>query len=126
MSDLMTEIEQVKKDLEFYESKGYYPKRLASSLTNTLYSLIATIESQQKKITKLNKECDMQVDCSYSYFSQLESQKEEIDRLLKVEADYKALQQIMDRARKLAFQSQQEEEDRPRFKMDAEGNLSRL
>lgn len=56
----------------------------------------------------------------------IESQKEEIDRLLKVEADYKPLQQIMDRARKLAFQSQQEEEDRPRFKMDANGNLTRV
>jgi hypothetical protein len=50
----------------------------------------------------------------------------EVDRLLKVEADYKALQEIMDRARKLAFQSQEVEEERPRFKMDSEGNLTRI
>lgn len=39
--------------------------------------------------------------------------------------DYKALIQIMDRARKLAF-LEEEEELKPRFKMDANGNLERI
>lgn len=39
--------------------------------------------------------------------------------------DYKALIQIMERARKLAF-LEEEEELKPRFKMDANGNLERI
>jgi prespore-specific regulator len=43
-----------------------------------------------------------------------------------VNDDYRALIQIMDRARKLAFLSDEEEEQKPRFKMDANGNLERI
>lgn len=40
--------------------------------------------------------------------------------------DYKALIQIMDRARKMAFLSEEADELKPRFKMDANGNLERI
>jgi len=43
-----------------------------------------------------------------------------------VNDDYKALLQIMDRARKLAFLSEEDEEAKARFKMDANGNLERI
>ncbi|WP_282941510.1 RsfA family transcriptional regulator [Paenibacillus sp. RC67] len=43
-----------------------------------------------------------------------------------VNDDYKALIQIMDRARKLAFLVEEEDENKPRFKMDANGNLERI
>jgi len=43
-----------------------------------------------------------------------------------VNDDYKALIQIMDRARKLAFLVEEEEEQKTRFKMDANGNLERI
>jgi len=43
-----------------------------------------------------------------------------------VNDDYKALIQIMDRARKLAFLVEEEDESKPRFKMDANGNLERI
>ncbi|RKN86912.1 RsfA family transcriptional regulator [Paenibacillus ginsengarvi] len=43
-----------------------------------------------------------------------------------VNDDYKALIQIMDRARKLAFLAEEEEEQKARFKMDANGNLERI
>lgn len=43
-----------------------------------------------------------------------------------VNDDYKALIQIMDRARRLAFLSEEEEELKTRFKMDANGNLERI
>lgn len=43
-----------------------------------------------------------------------------------VNDDYKALIQIMDRARRLAFLSEEEEEMKSRFKMDANGNLERI
>lgn len=40
--------------------------------------------------------------------------------------DYKALIQIMDRARKMQFLVEEKEEHKPRFKMDANGNLERI
>jgi prespore-specific regulator len=44
-----------------------------------------------------------------------------------VNDDYKALIQIMDRARKMAFLVDESESDfKPRFKMDANGNLERV
>lgn len=43
-----------------------------------------------------------------------------------VNDDYKALIQIMDRARRLAFLNEEEEEMKTRFKMDANGNLERI
>jgi prespore-specific regulator len=43
-----------------------------------------------------------------------------------VNDDYKALIQIMDRARKLAFLVEEEDEQKSRFKMDANGNLERI
>ncbi|KAA9007617.1 RsfA family transcriptional regulator [Paenibacillus spiritus] len=43
-----------------------------------------------------------------------------------VNDDYKALIQIMDRARRLAFLSEEDEELKTRFKMDANGNLERI
>ncbi|CAM3729067.1 RsfA family transcriptional regulator [Cohnella lubricantis] len=63
--------------------------------------------------------------------------KQENDRLNKevsevqtdyrvVNDDYKALIRIMDRARRLAFLSEESEEEKTRFKMDANGNLERI
>ncbi|MCZ8511211.1 RsfA family transcriptional regulator [Paenibacillus filicis] len=43
-----------------------------------------------------------------------------------VNDDYKALIQIMDRARKLAFLMEEEDEGKPKFKMDPNGNLERI
>ncbi|AET61772.1 RsfA family transcriptional regulator [Paenibacillus terrae] len=43
-----------------------------------------------------------------------------------VNDDYKALIQIMDRARRLALITEDEEELKSRFKMDANGNLERI
>lgn len=43
-----------------------------------------------------------------------------------VNDDYKALIQIMDRARRLAFLNEEDEELKSRFKMDANGNLERI
>lgn len=43
-----------------------------------------------------------------------------------VNDDYKALIQIMDRARRLAFLNEEEEEMKTRFKMDGNGNLERI
>jgi len=43
-----------------------------------------------------------------------------------VNDDYKALIRIMDRARRLAFLAEEPDEEKTRFKMDANGNLERI
>jgi len=43
-----------------------------------------------------------------------------------VNDDYKTLIQIMDRARKLAFLAEAEDEQKAKFKMDENGNLERI
>lgn len=43
-----------------------------------------------------------------------------------VNDDYKALIQIMDRARRLAILSEEEDDSKTRFRMDANGNLERI
>jgi len=43
-----------------------------------------------------------------------------------VNEDYKALLQIMDRARKMAFLVEEDEELKAKFRMDANGNLERI
>lgn len=43
-----------------------------------------------------------------------------------VNDDYKALIRIMDRARRLAILTEESEEEKTRFKMDANGNLERI
>lgn len=43
-----------------------------------------------------------------------------------VNDDYKALLQIMDRARKLAFLTEEEGEGKPSFRMDANGDLEKI
>ncbi|GKS12499.1 RsfA family transcriptional regulator [Paenibacillus chitinolyticus] len=58
---------------------------------------------------------------------QLNKQVNEVETDYRVvNDDYKALIQIMDRARKMAFLVEEEEESKPRFKMDANGNLERI
>jgi len=75
---------------------------------------------------------------------ELQEKEEELDKLVRqndllskqvsevstdyrvVNDDYKALIQIMDRARKMAFLVEEEEDGKPRFKMDANGNLERV
>jgi prespore-specific regulator len=51
--------------------------------------------------------------------------KKELESVQGVNEDYKALLQIMDRARKLAF-LKEEETPKPVFKMDSNGNLERI
>ncbi len=51
--------------------------------------------------------------------------KKELENVQGVNEDYKALVQIMDRARKLAF-LKEEEAAKPVFKMDSNGNLERI
>ncbi|GAA3403910.1 RsfA family transcriptional regulator [Paenibacillus hodogayensis] len=81
---------------------------------------------QIKVLEKELREKDEELD-------DLRRDKEQLDKQINhvqtdyrvVNDDYKALIQIMDRARKLAFLAE-EEEEKHRFKMDANGNLERI
>ncbi|PYI54599.1 RsfA family transcriptional regulator [Paenibacillus flagellatus] len=82
---------------------------------------------QIKALEKELKEKDEELD-------ELRRDKEKLDKEINnvqtdyrvVNDDYKALIQIMDRARKLAFLVEEEDEQKHRFKMDANGNLERI
>lgn len=89
-----------------------------------------SVQEMNRQIRQLEKEVKEKDE-------QLRGYKEQNDRLAKevdeaqngyqvVNDDYKALIRIMDRARRLAFLSEDSEEDRSRFKMDANGNLERI
>ncbi|MDF2721671.1 MAG: RsfA family transcriptional regulator [Paenibacillus sp.] len=80
-----------------------------------------------KALEKEIKEKDEELD-------ELRRDKEKLDKQINhvqtdyqvVNDDYKALIQIMDRARKLAFLAEEDDEQKLRFKMDANGNLERI
>lgn len=59
-------------------------------------------------------------------FYRIQELEEENKQLTKEKREHEDLIKIIDRARKLAFLQAEEEENRPRFRMDAEGNLTRI
>ncbi|TVY09616.1 RsfA family transcriptional regulator [Paenibacillus cremeus] len=74
------------------------------------------INDKQDELERLRNENDV-----------LKSQVNEVSTDYRVvNDDYKALIQIMDRARKLAFLAEEDEEAKTRFKMDENGNLERI
>ncbi|MDQ1912970.1 RsfA family transcriptional regulator [Paenibacillus sp. GD4] len=87
-------------------------------------------QEMSRHIRQLEKELNDKQD----ELERLRSENEELSRQVNdvstdyrvVNDDYKALIQIMDRARKLAFLVEEEEENKPRFKMDENGNLERI
>lgn len=81
-----------------------------------LKQLEKELKSKQEELEALRRENE-------TLKSQIESAKSDYQIM---NEDYKALLQIMDRARKLAFLADDGEEARPRFKMDASGNLERI
>jgi prespore-specific regulator len=89
----------------------------------------------QKDVFKRMKQLEKEAEDSRRELEELraenESLKEELSLMKSnyqvVNDDYKALIQIMDRARKMAFLGSEEEVDvKQRFKMDANGNLERV
>ncbi|MFB9280011.1 RsfA family transcriptional regulator [Cohnella cellulosilytica] len=88
-----------------------------------------TVQEMSKQIRQLEKELK-EKDERLSELSQTnERLSKEVNEVQTdyqvVNDDYKALIRIMDRARKLAFLTE-EEEERAKFKMDANGNLERI
>lgn len=89
-----------------------------------------TYQEMSRQIKQLERQLKLNEE-------ELQELKKENEKLLKqvnsvqtdysvVNDDYRALIQIMDRARKMAFLAEEEDEHKPRFKMDANGNLERI
>ncbi|MDF2714357.1 MAG: RsfA family transcriptional regulator [Paenibacillus sp.] len=89
-----------------------------------------TYQEMNRHIKALEKELkdkDEELDELRRVKDQLDKQMNHVQTDYRVvNDDYKALIQIMDRARKLAFLAEEEDEQKPRFKMDANGNLERI
>ncbi|MDB5052308.1 MAG: precorrin-3B C17-methyltransferase [Bacilli bacterium] len=83
--------------------------RHTRSLEKELHETQEQLDRIKKENDKLNKQYNV-VETDYRV----------------VNDDYRALIQIMDRARKLAFLVEEDEENKSRFKMDANGNLERI
>jgi prespore-specific regulator len=99
------------------------------------FDVVIRFLRSQKDMVKRMKQLEREVAESQKELEELrtenESLKEELSLMKSdyqvVNDDYKALIQIMDRARKMAFLGNEEEvEVKPRFKMDANGNLERV
>ena len=89
-----------------------------------------TVQEINRQLRQLEKELKDKDAQLREYKEQNERLSKEIDEAQNgyqvVNDDYKALIRIMDRARRLAFLSEDAEEDHSRFKMDANGNLERI
>lgn len=95
-----------------------------------LRSWKTTVQETNRHVKALEKELrekDEELSQLRSRNERLSLQVNEVQSDYRVvNDDYKALIQIMDRARRLAFLNEEEEESKKRFKMDANGNLERI
>ncbi|TFE31721.1 RsfA family transcriptional regulator [Cohnella luojiensis] len=89
-----------------------------------------TVQEMSRQIRHLEKELKDKDDRLNEYREVNERLSKEVNEVQTdyrvVNDDYKALIRIMDRARRLAFLTEEVDEDRARFKMDANGNLERI
>lgn len=89
-----------------------------------------TVQDMSRQIRQLEKELKEKDERLTEYREQNERLSKEVNAVQTdyrvVNDDYKALIRIMDRARRLAFLTEEPDEDRARFKMDANGNLERI
>jgi len=89
-----------------------------------------TVQEMSRQIRHLEKELkekDERLSELHETNDRLSKEVNEVQTDYRVvNDDYKALIRIMDRARRLAFLTEEVDEDRARFKMDANGNLERI
>lgn len=89
-----------------------------------------TVQETNRHMKSLEKELrerEEELDLLRKHNTRLSAQVNEVQTDYRVvNDDYKALIQIMDRARRLAFLNEEEDESKTRFKMDANGNLERI
>jgi len=91
-------------------------------------------KTNYQELTRQVKQMERELDQKEELLLRLRSENEVLSKQVNevqtdyrtVNDDYKALIQIMDRARRLAILTDDEEENKTRFRMDANGNLERI
>lgn len=90
---------------------------------------VIRILRNQKDLSRRVKQLEQELEGKELKIKELadanERVRKEMEQIQGVNDDYRALLQIMERARKMAF-LQEEETSKPIFKMDANGNLERV
>ncbi|BFH12875.1 RsfA family transcriptional regulator [Paenibacillus melissococcoides] len=87
-----------------------------------------------QEMTRQIKHMEKELQEKEEYCARLQRENEELSKQVNVvetdyrtvNDDYKALIQIMDRARRLAILSEEDDDVKTRFRMDANGNLERI
>lgn len=89
-----------------------------------------TVHEMSRRIRMLEKDLREKEEQLSDYRKQNNRLSKEVSEVQTdyqvVNDDYKALIRIMDRARRLAFLNEETDDERTRFKMDANGNLERI
>jgi prespore-specific regulator len=89
-----------------------------------------SVQDMSRQIRQMEKELKEKDEQLREFKEKNERLSKEVDEVQTdyqvVNDDYKALIRIMDRARRLAFLSEDADDERARFKMDANGNLERI
>lgn len=124
---------KVVHNVEMANELGEKPLVLEEEISlDTVIRFLKSQKENYKKIKVFEKELAEKNKEIQRLRLENESMRKELDSMKTdyqvVNDDYKALIQIMDRARKMAFLSDEDMnvEDKPRFKMDANGNLERV
>jgi prespore-specific regulator len=122
---------KVEDDSSYYKVEGISEETLSmEAVIRFLRQWKGTVQENSRQLKMLEKELrekDDELDQLRHVNERLSKQVNDVQTDYRVvNDDYKALIQIMDRARRLAFLNEEEEENKSRFKMDANGNLERL
>ncbi len=122
---------KVEEDSNYYKVEGISEETLSmEAVIRFLRQWKGTVQENSRQLKMLEKELrekDEEVEHLRLINERLSKQVNEVQTDYRVvNDDYKALIQIMDRARRLAFLNEEEEENKSRFKMDANGNLERI
>jgi prespore-specific regulator len=135
-SEDVQEIEEVQSVETPAVKPVYYPPARSTELEEDIsFETVIRFLRSQKDVHKRTRQLEKEIADKSKELEQLREENARMRVELSairsdyqiVNNDYKALIQIMDRARKMAFLVDEEElNGKPRFKMDANGNLERV
>ncbi|MFD1176037.1 RsfA family transcriptional regulator [Paenibacillus puldeungensis] len=131
VNSAMASLTSVEMDDSLYRSESVTEETISiDAVIRFLRGWKNTVQDTNRQMKSLEKELrekDEEIAVLREENERLSAQVNEVQTDYRVvNDDYKALIQIMDRARRLAFLNEEEEESKSRFKMDANGNLERI
>ena len=104
------------------------------SSLSTVIRFLRQHKQEFAQVSKQVRQLEKQLEERETELAKVRSEYEELKKRVdhtqadyeSINEDYKTLIKIMDRARKLAILDEEEEEEKPKFKMDINGNLERV